>query len=83
MKTLPDGMQDHLDSGVTTLCHCWRVRLVTGETLGFTDHDQPLAFDGTLFEAQAGFTGSEIEVIAGARGRQSRGGRRAAIGTAR
>lgn len=61
MKTLPQGLQDHLDSGVTTLCHCWRVRLVTGETLGFTDHDQPLGFDGTVFEAQAGFTGSEIE----------------------
>lgn len=61
MKILPQGLQDHLESGVTTLCQCWRVRLVSGETLGFTDHDQPLAFDGTVFEAQAGFTGSEIE----------------------
>ncbi len=29
--------------------------------LGFTDHDRDLAFDGTSFEAAAGFTASEIE----------------------
>ncbi len=61
MKTLPPGLQAHLDSGTTTLCHCWRVTLKTGETLGFTDHDVNLQFDATLFEADAGFTASTIE----------------------
>lgn len=61
MRTLPDGMQAHLDSGTTSLCHCWRLTLVSGEKTGFTDHDCPLTFDGTVFEAAAGFTGSEIE----------------------
>lgn len=61
MRTLPPGLQDHLDTGTTTLCHCWRLTLTGGETLGFTDHDVALAFDGTTFEADAGFTGSEIE----------------------
>jgi uncharacterized phage protein (TIGR02218 family) len=61
MRTLPPGLQAHLDTGTTTLCHCWRLRLKSGETLGFTDHDDNLTFDGTLFEAAAGFTGSEIE----------------------
>ena len=37
------------------------MQLAGGETLGFTDHDQTLDFDGTTFEAAAGFTGSEIE----------------------
>lgn len=61
MRTLPAGMQAHLDSGTTTLCHCWRLTLASGERLGFTDHDRTLTFDGTSFEAAAGFTGSEIE----------------------
>jgi uncharacterized phage protein (TIGR02218 family) len=61
MRTLPPGLQAHLDSGSTTLSHCWRVTLKTGEKLGFTDHDVDMSFDGTLFEAAAGFTGSSIE----------------------
>ena len=61
MKTLPIGLQAHLDSGTTTFSHCWRMTLRSGERFGFTDHDVSLTFDGTAFEAQAGFTGSEIE----------------------
>jgi uncharacterized phage protein (TIGR02218 family) len=61
MKTLPPGLQTHLDSGTTTLCHCWRVTLKNGEKLGFTDHDVNLNFDSTVFEAKAGFTASSIE----------------------
>jgi uncharacterized phage protein (TIGR02218 family) len=61
MRTLPPGLQAHLDSGTTTLCHCWRVTLRSGEKLGFTDHDVTLRFDGTDFEASAGFTASSIE----------------------
>jgi uncharacterized phage protein (TIGR02218 family) len=61
MRTLPPGLQAHLDSGSTTLCHCWRVTLKSGEKLGFTDHDLNLSFDTTIFEANAGFTASNIE----------------------
>jgi uncharacterized phage protein (TIGR02218 family) len=61
MRILPGAMQAHLDSGTTTLCHCWRLTLRNGEQLGFTDHDAELSFAGTVFECQAGFTGSEIE----------------------
>jgi uncharacterized phage protein (TIGR02218 family) len=61
MRTLPPGLQAHLDSGSTTLSHCWRITLKGGERLGFTDHDVDMSFDGTLFEAAAGFTGSCIE----------------------
>lgn len=60
MKTLSPQLQAHLASGTTTLCHCWRITLASGEQLGFTDHDRALAFDGTGFEAQSGFTASEI-----------------------
>jgi uncharacterized phage protein (TIGR02218 family) len=61
MRPLSAGLQAHLDSGTTTLCHCWRLTLRSGEELGFTDHDRDLVFDGTGFESQAGFTGSEIQ----------------------
>ena len=61
MRTLPSGMAAHLASGTTTLCHCWRVTLTTGEKMGFTDHDVPVTFDGTTFEADSGFTATEIE----------------------
>ena len=60
MKTLPPGLQAHLDGGVTTLCWCSRISRRSGERLGFTDHDRDLVFDSTTFEAAAGFTASEI-----------------------
>jgi uncharacterized phage protein (TIGR02218 family) len=65
MRTLPPGLQAHLDSGSTTLAQCWRITLKSGERLGFTDHDRALVFDGTTFEASAGFTGSSIESTTG------------------
>lgn len=61
MRTLPAGLQSHLDSGATTLCHCWKLTTPGGEVMGFTDHDRDLTFDGTLYEAQSGFTASEME----------------------
>ena len=60
MRTLPAGLQAHLDSGATTLCWCWRLTRADGMRLGFTDHDRPVTFDGTTFEAATGFTASEI-----------------------
>lgn len=60
MKSIPPLLQARLDSGATTLCWCWRLTTRTGQSHGFTDHDRPLVFDGTTFEASAGFTASEI-----------------------
>jgi uncharacterized phage protein (TIGR02218 family) len=61
MRTLPPGLGAHLASGTTTLCHCWRLTLTSGEKLGFTDHDEMLTFDGTSFAAEAGFTASSMD----------------------
>lgn len=61
MRTLSPGLADHLASGATTLCWCWRVDRRDGVALGFTDHDRPLAFDGVDFEATAGFTATEAQ----------------------
>ena len=61
MKTLPDGMQAHLDGGATTLCWCWRLTRDDGVVQGFTDHDRDLSFDGVTYEAVSGFSASQIE----------------------
>jgi uncharacterized phage protein (TIGR02218 family) len=63
MKTLPTGMQAHLDSGATTLCWCWKIARADGATQGFTDHDVDLAFDGTTYEAASGFTATEVQSL--------------------
>jgi uncharacterized phage protein (TIGR02218 family) len=59
VKTLPAGLQAHLDSGSTTLCHCWRVQRQDGTVFGFTDHDRTLTFAGVDYEPESGFTASE------------------------
>ena len=61
MKLLLPALQAHLDSGATTLSWCWRLTRRDGTRLGFTDHDRDLTFDGTTFEAAAGFTATEIK----------------------
>ena len=60
MKNLSPALQAHLDDGTTTLSWCWRISRSDGVALGFTDHDRPLAFDGTAFEPESGFAASEI-----------------------
>jgi hypothetical protein len=47
MRTLDIGLAAHLASGATTLATCWKITRMDGVVLGFTDHDQPLAFAGT------------------------------------
>ena len=60
MKNLPQSLEEHLASGATTLCNCWRLARVDGATLGFMDHDRPLAFGGTTFEPETGGDGSSL-----------------------
>lgn len=54
------AFQNHLDEGVTTLCRAYAVRRADGETLGFTDHDRDLQFDGILFRADSGLTAKAL-----------------------
>ena len=61
MKALPPALQARLSSGVTTLCHCWRVTRPDGTVLGFTEHDRDVRADGTTFLAGTGFSASRLE----------------------
>ncbi len=67
MKKLNANMAAMVASGTTSLCHCWKLTCKPTSPSqhemvhGFTDHDQPLVFDGVTFEAASGFTASAIE----------------------
>lgn len=60
MRAFSLGFQGAIATEATTLCWCWRLTRADGLVLGFTDHDRDLVFDGTIFLAASGFTGSEM-----------------------
>jgi uncharacterized phage protein (TIGR02218 family) len=65
VKTLSQPLADHLATGATTLCWCWRLERGDGTVLGFTDHDRDVAFDGTDFEALSGIDATELKESVG------------------
>lgn len=65
MKFLGPELEAHVASGATTLCWCWRLTRGDGVVMGFTDHDRDLVLDGTVFEAAAGFSASEMKDAVG------------------
>jgi uncharacterized phage protein (TIGR02218 family) len=65
MKNISPDLQAHLNSGTTTLCWCWKIVRGDGATLGFSDHDVAVVFDGVTYEAVSGFTASEVQSTLG------------------
>lgn len=65
MRPVPAALQAHIETGVTTLCRCWRVTRRDGTALGFTEHDADLIADGTRFLAASGFSASDAETALG------------------
>ena len=55
----------HLATGTTTTCRAWAVTRSDGVTLGFTDHDRDLTFDGISFRADTGLSAQAIEQSTG------------------
>jgi uncharacterized phage protein (TIGR02218 family) len=53
-------LQAHLDTGVTTLCWCWKIERADGVVFGFTDHDRTLTLAGVAYEPDSGFAASEL-----------------------
>lgn len=65
MREIPADLQTALDSGASTLARCWAITRRDGLTLGFTDHDRNLFFEGISFEPDSGFTRSALETSTG------------------
>ncbi|MCW8056367.1 DUF2163 domain-containing protein [Agrobacterium tumefaciens] len=61
MKTIPAALAEHLKGDATTTCHCWKVTLKDGVTIGFTDHDEMIVFGGTSYLAASGFAASDSD----------------------
>jgi uncharacterized phage protein (TIGR02218 family) len=64
MRTLPEDLAEALASGLTHLCHCWRLTRTDGVTLGFTDHDRDITIGTERFEAASGMDASAVEAEA-------------------
>ncbi len=60
-----EGLNAHLAGGVTEVARCWRVTRKDGVRLGFTDHDCPLSFDGTVFKADSGLSAAALSQTTG------------------
>jgi uncharacterized phage protein (TIGR02218 family) len=59
VRTIAAALQARLDSGVTTLCRCWRITRRDGVVQGFTDHDEDVVLDTLTCRAGTGLSGSE------------------------
>lgn len=67
MRALPTSLEASLATGCTTHCRCWQVSRRDGVTLGFTDHDRDIAFEGVVHRAEAGLTAGALELSTGLR----------------
>ncbi len=65
MRDIPTELKNHLQAGVTHMCHVWRLTRSDGLILGFTDHDRVLDFQGLFCPPSSGFIPSETEIRTG------------------
>ncbi|MEY8098431.1 DUF2163 domain-containing protein [Falsihalocynthiibacter sp. S25ZX9] len=63
--TLSPELKTHLKSGITSVSRCWAVTRTDGISLGFTDHDENIAFDGVDFLANTGLTARALQQTTG------------------
>ena len=61
MRDIPSALKTHIESGVTTLCHIWKLTRKDGQQLGFTDHDEALEIGGINYLALSGMSGGDID----------------------
>ncbi|MCP1198126.1 DUF2163 domain-containing protein [Notoacmeibacter sp. MSK16QG-6] len=62
---MSDGTIELGGAQATRLCNCWRLICLDGMVIGFTDTDQSLSFDGTVFEPGSGLNASEVRESSG------------------
>ncbi len=61
MRNLSTEFQSHLSGEVTTLCMVWKLELLDGRVLGFSEHDRDLIIEDVVYSAQSSLTESESE----------------------
>lgn len=58
---VPSGILGMLQSGVSTVCLCWKLTRPDNVVMGFTDHDEDVGFDSVTYLASSSFTASAME----------------------
>ena len=61
MRTASSNLTAHLAGEVTSLAICWKLTLVGGAVMGFTDHTADLTISSQLYKAATGFSPTSIE----------------------
>lgn len=61
MRTASSNMAAHLAGEVTSLAVCWKLTLVGGTVMGFTDHTSDLTVSSQLYKAATGFSPTSVE----------------------
>ena len=59
-RTVPSGLQTHLDGATTSTATLWRITRQDGAVLRFTDHDQDISFGGNVYAAAVGYQRTDI-----------------------
>jgi len=65
MAGLDAALLAHLEGGLTTVCHAWKITRTDGVCFAFTDHDLPLQFDSVEFRADSGLSAKAIAQTTG------------------
>lgn len=60
MKFISSGLKSHLNSTTTTLATLFEILRLDGKAFHFTDHDQPIVYNGQVYQANSGFTRTAI-----------------------
>ncbi len=66
MRSIPQHIQDIIDQQVITLCTCWKVKLRSGQELGYTSHNTDLVIDDLTYESTSGLTPTAVSASLGA-----------------
>lgn len=61
MKTVSTDLRAHLDKEVTTLCTCWIITRVDGESFQFTDADADVTIDGVTYQSIGAYKRTAVE----------------------
>lgn len=65
MKSIPDALEAHYDTGSTTLAYALRITRTDEEVFGFTSADTSETIDDVLYDASQGLDVSSIATTAG------------------
>jgi uncharacterized phage protein (TIGR02218 family) len=65
MRAIDPELQARLEGGATRLCRCWLVSRKDGSEMGFTDHDEDVAFGGVIYRASSGMDATALQSATG------------------